>query len=530
MKICLIAVNSKFIHTSPAVDSLRAFAKAAGISPEVLSFTVNQPEEEILGRIYEHDADVYAFSVYIWNCETVYRLAEDLHAVREEAEIWFGGPEVTWNAESILNRLPFVRGIMRGEGEETFTELAGKVYAAEEPCLSAMETVRGITCRSESGEICATPDRPPMDLNDLVFPYDGTEADPNRIYYYESSRGCPFGCTYCLSSVDRDLRFKSTEKVFVELGWFLKERVRQVKFVDRTFNVKPERSIAVWKYLKERDNGITNFHFEICGELLTEEELELLETLRPGQVQFEIGVQTANRETLKAIHRMRDEEKLQRNVARLIKAHNIHIHLDLIAGLPFEPFESFRESFNAVYHMHPLQLQLGFLKILSGTPMETFAKEYRFKSRTHAPYEILSNEWIGYEELLCLKRIEEMTEVYYNSRQFEKTIEVLEEEMRLQGKTPFDLFERLALFYIKKGYDRMDHARMRRYEILLEFILENGWEREKYVPLLLYDALSRERLKHWPDWAGSTEKPKGFDYDRRDPLTGNALFEPRKED
>lgn len=522
MKICLIAVNSKYIHTSPAVDSLKAYAAAQGASPEVLSFSVNQPDEEILGRIYEADASVYAFSVYIWNCETVYRLAEDLHTVRPGADIWFGGPEVTYSAPEILKKLPFVRGIMRGEGEETFSELAGNVYCVSDADTGLLGGVQGITYRDPEGEIHVNPDRAPMELDRLVFPYTDTEADCNRIYYYESSRGCPFGCTYCLSSVDKHLRFKSIQKVFGELEWFLREQVKQVKFVDRTFNVNAERSIALWKFLKEHDNGITNFHFEICAELLGEEELELLQTLRPGQVQFEIGVQTANPETLSAIRRRRDENRLRSNVSRLLQSHNIHIHLDLIAGLPFESFESFRNSFNEVYRMHPLKLQLGFLKVLAGTPMEAFAREHGFRIRAHAPYEILSNEWIGCGELLRLKRIEEMTETYYNSRQFEKTMEAMEEEMLSAGKTPFDLFEHLAVFYRKKGYDRLAHARMRRYEILLEFILEEGWEREKYVPLLLYDAVARERLKHWPSWAGKTEKPEGFDYEHRDPLNGNA--------
>ena len=517
MKVCLIAVNSKYIHMSPAVDSLAAFAAAGGEPAGSLCFTVNQPAEQILGRIYAENARVYCFSVYIWNVEMVFRLVKDLKKVRLEAEIWLGGPEVSCRAEQLLREHPEIRGIMRGEGEGTFLDLL-RAYRKEIEAEDRFSAILGISYRRTDGSIAENDSRPAMDMDRLVFPYFGTEPDPNRIYYYESSRGCPFACSYCLSSIDRQVRFKSVEKTEKELAWFLKNQVKQVKFVDRTFNLEPARSLRIWRFLKENDNGITNFHFEICAELLTEEELAFLKTLRPGQVQFEIGVQTANPVTLERIHRSRNEEKLRTAVKALLDAKNIHIHLDLIAGLPEEDLESFRNSFNAVYGMHPLNLQLGFLKILSGTPMETYAREHGFVRSDFPPYEVLSTPSLSCGDLLELKAVEEMLEVYYNSHQFEKTVAALEE--MYQGG--YGLYRDLAEFYNKKGYDRMDHARMRRYEILLEFIEEKGWDRETYVPLLLYDAAARERLKRWPSWAGSFPKPRCFDYDRKDPLTGNA--------
>jgi len=515
--VCLVAINSKYIHTSPAVDSLAAFAAANGEPAGVLSFTVNQPEEQVLGRIYSEAADIYCFSVYIWNIETVLHLVKNLKKVKSAAEIWLGGPEVSFRAPEILEKYPEIRGIMRGEGEETFLELIRTVRGSGSG-LRSLSGIRGISYRDETGSVFENEDRPSLDMECLAFPYYNTVPDLNRIYYYESSRGCPFACSYCLSSVDRALRSKSLQKTQEELKWFLASNVKQVKFVDRTFNVDRTRSMAIWKFLKEHDNGITNFHFEICAELLSEEELVFLKTLRPGQVQFEIGVQTANPLTLEKIHRKRNEEKLCSNVRSLLAGNNIHIHLDLIAGLPEEDLESFRRSFNAVYGMRPLQLQLGFLKILSGTPMEAFAKEDGYVYSSRPPYDRV----LAYEELLELKSVEEMVEVYYNSRQFEKTVTLLEDKYRKAPEGFYELYHDLARYYHKKGYDRMDHSRMRRYEILVEFVEDKGWDKEAFVPALLYDAVARERLKHWPSWAGKHPKPEGFDYDHKDPLTGNA--------
>ena len=534
MKLCLVAINSKYVHMSPAVDSLHAYSSAAGIRTSVCTCTVNQPEDQILGRLYGQQADALFFSVYIWNCAAVYRLSRELKKLCPDLQIWFGGPEVSFRSRELLRKMPWVRGVLRGEGEICFTGLAriliGEYGTGTEDRKGLSETA-GITWRAASGEIFENAGRSPMDMNELVFPYSGTEPDRNRIYYYESSRGCPFGCSYCLSSTDRDLRFKSVEKTKEELLWFLENRVKQVKFVDRTFNlpVSGERALEIWKFLKEHDNGVTNFHFEICAELLTGRELEFLSTLRPGQVQFEIGVQSVNPATLRAIRRSRDENKLRETVGRLIAGKNIHIHLDLIAGLPYEDLRSFEISFDSVFSMEPLQLQLGFLKVLKGTPMETFAGEYGFIYGTEAPFEIRSTPWMGFGDILELKQVEEMVEVYYNSHQFDRTVRKLLEDYALRtgcSAKPlpaYRLFRSLALFFSQRGYDRADQNRMDRYRILYEFIGFLGFEQEIYVPLLLEDALARERLKHWPEWAGKRQIRCSFDYEHRDPLTGNAV-------
>lgn len=531
-----------------------AYAKKQGIESSVLEFSINQPLEEILAGLMEADAQLYAFSVYIWNCEFVFRLTKELKKLRPEVALWCGGPEVSFHTENCLEEHPQLSGIMRGEGEQTFAALA-KAYqvsfagsfgiacqAAEKNAEreTILAKIAGLTFRRADGTIVKTSDRPPMDMAELVFPYHtvsvgdkkNTEVcediipDPNRIVYYESSRGCPFLCSYCLSCLEKKLRFKPLSKVFEELDFFLRAGVKQVKFVDRTFNASQDHAMAIWKYLKEHDNGITNFHFEVCAELLSDDAITVLNSLRPGQVQLEIGVQTTNPDTLTAICRQRDWEKLKKNVGRLLTPHNIHVHLDLIAGLPYEDFESFRTSFNEVYGLKPQQLQLGFLKVLKGTPMESFAAEQQFLTTEHPPYEVLSTPWISYVQLRSLKGVEDMVETYYNSHQFEKTLERLEKDFEAENsaeETPFDLYLALAAFMHDREYDKKDHGRMERYELLLEFICSLGLDRENYIPLLLYDYCARERLKHWPAWAGNHNKPEGFDYSRRDPLTGNAL-------
>jgi len=534
MKTCLVAINSKYIHTSPAVHSLQAFAMSRGCTCDVLEFTINQTDEQILKGLYRADADIYAFSVYIWNITTVMRLAESLIKVKPGIKIWLGGPEVSYESESILKEHDCITGIIRGEGEETFAELL-KAYDvnihdankdgddANTFCNgSRLNDICGITFRDETG-IVSTPDRAPLDMDELVFPYFDKKLDEHRIYYYESSRGCPFNCSYCLSSADKKVRFKSMDKVEIELGYFIEQNIPQVKFVDRTFNCNKSHAMAIWQYIKSHDNGITNFHFEIGADLLDDEELKLLSSLRPGQIQLEIGVQTTNPETMKAINRYTSWDKLAQNVKALLGFNNIHIHLDLIAGLPYEDLESFKKSFDDVYGIKPLQLQLGFLKVLKGTEMDAKKDEYDISGDGYAfaklpPYEVLHTPWMSYDDILELKGVEEMVEVYYNSRQFERTIVKLEENF----DTYYELYHQLSVFYENRHYFDVQHARIRRYEILLEFIDEKKLDRDMYIPLLLEDAYARERLKHFPEWALGYHFENTFDYDHRSPLTGNA--------
>jgi len=528
MKVCLIAINSKYIHTNPAVYSLQAFVVSKGYECEVAEYSINQTDEHILKGLYRLDADMYAFSVYIWNVVWVKRLIKELKKVRPDAIIWLGGPEASYDAFNILKENVDITGVMRGEGEEVFYNLL-KAYDDALQGANAkvvLSDVNGITYRDSDNSIASTPDAPAMNMDDLVFPYYDKTLDPHRIYYYESSRGCPYSCAYCLSSVDKKVRFKSIDMVKRELKYFLDNNATQVKFVDRTFNAGREHALQIWRFIKENDNGITNFHFEIGGDILDEEELEVLESLRPGQVQLEIGVQTTYPDTMKAINRVADWNKISKNVRRLISFKNIHIHLDLIAGLPYEDMDNFKKSFNDVYDLRPLQLQLGFLKVLKGTAMEHICKKKLeipdkysdcYKYLSVPPYEVLSTPWISYDEILELKAVEEMVEVYYNSRQFENTMSKLEQFF----DNSFEMYTELARYYEKNDYFDVSHNRMRRYEILREFIASKQLDESIFIPLLLRDAYARERLKHFPEWGKGYEFENQIDYEKKDPLTGN---------
>ena len=544
MKILLTACNAKYIHSNPAVYNLRAYADDCRDSVFIKEFTINQPKDEILKDIYRSGADVVCFSCYIWNISFVKEIIEDLKKLLPDTAFWAGGPEVSFHGEELLRSMPQLTGIMAGEGEETFRELAG-YYVKNK---GRLEDIRGILFR-QGEEIRNNGLREPVDLNKIPFVYEHIGEFSNRIIYYESSRGCPFSCSYCLSSIDRRLRFRDLVLVKKELQFFLDHKVPQVKFVDRTFNCRHGHAMEIWKYILEHDNGVTNFHFEVSADLFTEEELKLLGQMRPGLVQLEIGVQSANPQTLKAIRRKTDLRKLENAVARIREKENIHQHLDLIAGLPWEDYESFRRSFNCVYKMKPDQLQLGFLKVLKGSAMEKEAKEYGMIFKTREPYEILSTKWLSYEEILKLKMVESMVEVYYNSGQFQHTLNWI---MRFY-EDAFSFFESLGRFYEKKGYGEISHSRIRRYEILLEFLREETKIPEAEASQkMIYDLYLRENLKKRPCFAPDQKAYEKavwtyrkehqisktahievfqdgtavlFDYDRRSPLSHNALTE-----
>jgi radical SAM superfamily enzyme YgiQ (UPF0313 family) len=409
-----------------------------------------------------------------------------------------GGPEVSYNAPEFLKAHPQVTGIMVGEGEKTFLRLL-EYYVDG---IGSLEEIPGIFWQDAAGLQCGQPPEEPMKtLDEVPFVYGDLSGFEHRIIYYESSRGCPFSCSYCLSSIDKRVRFRSLELVREELGFFLKNRVPQVKFVDRTFNCNHAHAMEIWRYILEHDNGVTNFHFEIAADLLNEEEISLLSRMRPGLVQLEIGVQTTNEQALAAIHRSAKFEKIAGNVRKVAASHNIHQHLDLIAGLPYEDFESFRNSFNDVYALHPQELQLGFLKVLRGSEMHRRAKEYGIVYRSRPTYEVLATQWISCAELLRLKEIEEMLEVYYNSRQFDHTVFAMEQSF----DSAFDLYASLADHYKEKNLEGKAYSRMQRFEILRDFIGERvaatAQEREKYDELLILDLYLRENAKSRPQWA-----------------------------
>lgn len=499
MKFLLAAINAKYIHSNPAVYSLRAFAvqQIKDVQVEIGEYTINHQMEDILQDIYRRKPDFVGFSCYIWNIRYALELVRDLHKVLPETEIWLGGPEVSFDAQKVLEREPEIRGIMRGEGERTFCQLAA-AYLKPFPEFS---NIRGITYRGPEGEILETPPQPLLSLDELPFYYEDVSGFENRIIYYESSRGCPFSCSYCLSSIDKSVRFRSLELVKKELDFFLERKIPQVKFVDRTFNCKRDHTMGIWRHILEHDNGVTNFHFEISADLLDQEEIDLIGRMRPGLIQLEIGVQSTNPGTVIEIHRKMDLEKLKENVAKVHQFKNTHQHLDLIAGLPGEDYQSFLNSFDDVYRMCPDQLQLGFLKVLKGSFMAEQTKSYKLQYRSTPPYEVLSTGWLSYGEVIRLKQVEEMVEVYYNSGQFSYTMKKLERDM----SRPVEIYLCLADFYKTRKLFGMNHSRIARYEILYRFILEelekSPEELSGYRDVLMYDLYLRENVKSRPSFA-----------------------------
>lgn len=545
LKILLAACNAKYIHSNLAVYNLKSCSGEYSHNVVIKEYTINQIQDDILKDIYLEQPDVICFSCYIWNISFVKELVPDLKKILPHVDFWAGGPEVSYDAVEFLKKNPAFFGVMVGEGEETFHELAG-YYIERKP--ENLKEIRGVAFHDETKvpDIVHTGWRELMDLSKVPFAYSNLTEFKNRIIYYESSRGCPFSCSYCLSSIDKKLRFRDIELVKKELQFFIDNKVPQVKFVDRTFNCKHDHAMAIWRYITEHDNGITNFHFEISADLLREEELALMKTMRPGLIQLEIGVQSTNPQTIKAIRRTMDFEKLKGIVEQIHGFGNIHQHLDLIAGLPYEGYESFHKSFCDVYALRPEQFQLGFLKVLKGSHMMEMTGEYQILYKDREPYEVLSTAWLTYGEILGLKMVESMVEVYYNSGQFKHTLVFLEQYF----EDPFRMYEALGRFYEKKGYSEISHSRMRRYEILMEFAGE-----QKEIPLevlsdvMLLDLYLRENLKSRPSFAfdqkpyerliwdyRKVEKiPKTahievfrdgktilFDYTDRDPLTNNA--------
>lgn len=494
MKTILTAVNAKYIHSNLAVYSLRAYADKYKENIEIAEYTINQQTDDILMDLYKKRPDVLCFSCYIWNLTVVEELVREIRKLYPTIPIWLGGPEVSYDAADVLQRLPEVTGVMFGEGEETFLELMEHYHGEGK----ALADILGIAYRDQ-GEVCINEWRKTIDLSTVPFVYSDVEQFENKIIYYESSRGCPFSCSYCLSSVDKCLRFRDLDLVKKELQFFIDAKVPQVKFVDRTFNCNHKHAMEIWQYLHSHDQGITNFHFEVAADLLNEEELSLIEKMRPGLIQLEIGVQSTNENTIREIRRTMKFDEVARIVNRINAGHNVHQHLDLIAGLPYEDLESFKKSFNDVYHLHPEQLQLGFLKVLKGSYMDENKESYGLIHKSKPPYEVLGTRWLSYEDLLELKMVEQMVEIYYNSGQFAYTLRHLERHF----ESPYELYYSLGKYYEEEGLHMMSHSRITRYEILLDFIRTFVKEEEDlYLELLTFDLYLREHVKNRPTFAG----------------------------
>ncbi len=496
MKILLVGINSKYIHTNLAIYYLKDYADAyldkdKGIEVKTIEFSINNLESNILKAIYEEKADVVAFSTYVWNTNYVFNLVRSLRKI-SDAKIWLGGPEVSYDAPFILENNKEVDVIMKGEGEETFIDLINKTVLGED-----YRSVLGITYR-DGEDIIDSNERMPIDMDKLIYTYSNRLDDmKNKIIYYESSKGCPFNCSYCMSSIDKKVRYKSLDKVFSEIGLLLDAKVKQVKFVDRTFNCDKKRTMAIWQFLKDNDNGITNFHFELAIEIFDEEMAKLLNSLRKNQVQCEIGVQTTNQTTLKEINRRNDMDLIKRHVKMIQDGKNIHVHLDLIAGLPFEDLESFKNSFCDVYNMKPDCLQLGFLKVLKGTKMHLKAKEYGLVYRDEAPYEVLKTNWISFSDIIKLKEIEELVDSYYNSGRYTKTLRFIIKEF----ENPYDMFDKFSSFYKKNEYYDVNHSIAKQCNILYDFIIEyTNLDKVVVENIMRFELYNNERPSKEPEF------------------------------
>lgn len=506
MKVLLAAVNAKYIHSNLAVYSLRAYARPYREEISIAEYTINQTVDEILMDIYSRQPDVLCLSCYLWNIAYVGQIVTEVPKILPRTEIWLGGPEVSYDAPEVLKKYPGVDGVMCGEGEATFLELMETWH--REGAEEALSGIKGITYRERGGEIRENPSRPVLDLSCVPFVYENIKDFKNRIIYYESSRGCPFSCSYCLSSIDKCLRFRDIGIVKKELQFFIDHEVPQVKFVDRTFNCRHDHAMEVWTYIKEHDRGITNFHFEVAADLLNDEEVALIQTMRPGLIQLEIGVQSANEETVREIRRTMRLDQVRDRVRRIKEHGNVHQHLDLIAGLPYEGYESFARSFDIVYAMKPEQLQLGFLKVLKGSLMHEKAEEYGLIYQDRPPYEVLSTKWLSFADVIRLKRVEEMVEIYYNSGQFRHTMEYLERKF----PTAFQMYEAMAGYYEEKGLFGVQHSRIARYEILSEFIAahseKDGTEKKEWREWLTLDLYLRDNVKNRPVFLAETQVGK----------------------
>lgn len=503
MNILLVAVNAKYIHSNPAVFSLKACTGKYSSYITITEFTINQQPSFILQEIYSHHPDVIAFSCYIWNRMLIKQLIFDLRKILPDTDIWAGGPEVSFHTADLLKHWP-LRGILAGAGENTFARLAAAY-------------VQGTA--SELPTVLSADNTPVRTLDAIPFFYEELSGFEHRIIYYESSRGCPFSCSYCLSSIDKTMDFRSVERVCAELDFFLEHKVPQVKFVDRTFNCSKKHALPILRHILSHDNGITNFHFEIAADLLDEDYFELLEKMRPGAVQLEIGVQSTHLRTIAEINRKMDLAKVTASVMRIHTYQNIHMHLDLIAGLPYEDLETFKVSFNDVYRLKPHQLQLGFLKVLKGSEMEARAGEYGLLYTSLPPYEVLATKWMSYEDICLLKRIEEVLETYYNSGQFAHTLPLL----HTYFDTPFALYDALASWHETHHLFGIQSSRIQKYEILLEFgtaQIRNSRKGSAFAQdmpddsvntlkeSLTYDLYLREHVKNRPSFACSLEHRK----------------------
>lgn len=492
-KIVLAGINSQYVHLNLAVRYLKKYVEAnSDLKIEIYETNINNQVFNIIKDIYELNPDKIIFSTYIWNKEYVVEIVRELKKVLPNVEIILGGPEVSYKWEKFMANMPEVDALLLGEGEKVLLNFLTKKE----------EKVLGVVSR-KNGEIVFNGIEPIIENLDIVpFPYEDWELeDRTKIFYYESSRGCPFSCSYCLSSIDKTVRYYSLDRVKKDLKRFLDSPIKLLKFVDRTFNLKKERYMEIWQFLLENYREGITFHFEINANIFDDETLDFLEKVPKGYFQFEIGVQSINPETMVAIKRNNILDKLVHNVRRISR--NIHLHLDLIAGLPYETYDIFKDSFNYVYNLKPEMIQLGFLKLLKGTQMYDEVEKYQYKYYSKPPYEVFSNEFISFGELVKLKNLEKMLDYYYNSEKFRYTCDFV---IKNNFDTPFAFFEKIADYYDKKGYLKISHKEVALFNILYNFYVENNLkDLDIFVEFLKYDYLALGKPGLYPEWLKSNK-------------------------
>ncbi|MFL0196334.1 B12-binding domain-containing radical SAM protein [Clostridium sp. WILCCON 0269] len=502
MKILLTALNSKFIHSNLAVRYLKAYTKELSYNCVIREFTINDRREKVLEEIIGENPDVVAFSCYIWNIEYIKSLAVLIKLVDPSIKILYGGPEVSYDSYNLLKKLPG-EYIIVGEGEDTYYEFVkfqieyfNKIEEKDNYEFSlSLKKIKGL-CFKWNGQVTLNEERELMDMNKIIFPYDEQDDLTNKIVYYESSRGCPFSCKYCLSSTVHGVRFLNIERVKREIKFLMGKNIKLIKFVDRTFNCNPKFAMELWKFIIEADTECI-FHFEISADIITEEEIELLRKAPKGRIQFEVGVQTTNDSVLNNINRYVKFKDIEQKVRKIKKNNNIKQHLDLIAGLPGENFQSFKRSFNEVYSLEPEEIQLGFLKLLKGSPMREEAEKWKMVYSPYAPYEILKTQYMDYKEIVILKRIEQVVDKYYNSGKFKNIIKYF----IFKFKTAFDFYYELAVFFYNKGYFNRNISAADYYRVFLEF--EEECFNKKSMELreiIKYDYLKFNKKKWIPDF------------------------------
>ena len=492
-KIVLAGINSQYVHLNLAVRYLKKYVEAnSDLKIEIYETNINNQVFNIIKDIYELNPDKIIFSTYIWNKEYVVEIVRELKKVLPNVEIILGGPEVSYKWEKFMANMPEVDALLLGEGEKVLLNFLTKKE----------EKVLGVVSR-KNGEIVFNGVELIIENLDIVpFPYEDWELeDRTKIFYYESSRGCPFSCSYCLSSIDKTVRYYSLDRVKKDLKRFLDSPIKLLKFVDRTFNLKKERYMEIWQFLLENYREGITFHFEINANIFDDETLDFLEKVPKGYFQFEIGVQSINPETMVAIKRNNILDKLAHNVRRISR--NIHLHLDLIAGLPYETYDVFKNSFNYVYNLKPEMIQLGFLKLLKGTQMYDEVEKYNYKYYSKPPYEVFSNKFISFGELVKLKNLEKMLDYYYNSEKFRYTCDFV---IKHNFDTPFAFFEKIADYYDKKGYLKISHKEVALFNILYNFYVENNLkDLDIFVEFLKYDYLALGKPGLYPEWLKSNK-------------------------